>query len=1262
MKSIITSLLLLFGAVAFSQSITVTYPNTTTDTLQAGAVNTIKWRTQGISSGGTILRYSLDGGLNFLYMAYRSVNDSTFSWTPQQYQVSDKLIIQVSTAQGDIFDKGDALSVLKIGTGVGLAAPQNTNFLVGNTYGVDLRAGGSISYVDLAYSKDYSPYITIADSIPANTIYNWTIPTDSAHTVILKVSESGNPSNSSTYYNYSISTLPQSFTVTYPNGGEVLTEGALDTIRWTATANLTGAQCYFDYSLDSGNTWRNIGDQNAEVGKHAWTIPLHVSSTNCLVRVRLSNLITVADTSDAPFTIALGPPSITLQYPRGGEKFLAGSNTYLNYRTTGTLDSLNAGYSTDGGATYTVFQTGFDPLQSGGSITIPDVQSANAYFKLEDSGNTNVMGTSDSAFTITKVYISQPSQFGNTTYFQGTTNDIIWGSSTSVGDTLRISLSVDDGATWRILSDSVYNGSSKNFNWTIPNDSSSLCRIKIEDVSDPTHQDISAIPFSIMPSPFTITAPNGGEYVPSNSQYTITWNTASPVFSVRLEYSSNGGITWNNINSNVFNIGTYTWYTPGLAGSNYKIRVSSRNQPSVFDVSDTTFNVGLVAPTGITVTSPNGGENLPWGSTHTITWNSSGTVDSVDIYVSYNNGASYLKLADNEANDGSYQWQLPAFQIVNSLVKIEVAGNNSVKDSSDAVFEVNSQIQLLKPNGGNTIGANSTYKIDWNSFGSFYGLSLDYSLDSGATWTNIISGQNDTGSYNWNVPNVNTTNALIAVKAFDNGLQRADTSNAVFTIQIPPASISLTHPNGGEILNGNTNDTIRWTSTGTVGSLELYYSINNGASWIFYDDNISNSGTYGWVVPNVSSTNCLVTLRFNGSPALISDTSAAVFSINAAPLNTVTLTAPAPNDTLETERFYAIDWTTSGTVGALDLFYSTDGGSNWTNIATNVTTAPYQWFTPLIVSDSCLIRVSDGTIGDTTDDFFYLVPGLSNAVAVAKYTFDNGFATDEIGNYDGDRRGVTLINDRAGCANHAVELGFKRFLDMGDVMDNLFATPDTSFSISFWTDGSALGNSGTIFSKRSQTLCNENGNQFEIRQVNGSFHISAYYDLAGNNYTRIRTTQTNIAPNTWSHVVIVYDGSITSSGVDRFKVYVNNQLKPLVDSNSMGSLGDIPSGPARVGFGHNIKSDATACGQDYKTGYLDDVAIFGGKLSSFDVANLYNEVKTCPNAVLQIDSITPYGILSYTDTAMVYWTTTGSVLNVDISYCLDSGKTFVYAI
>ncbi len=90
----------------------------------------------------------------------------------------------------------------------------------------------------------------------------------------------------------------------------------------------------------------------------------------------------------------------------------------------------------------------------------------------------------------------------------------------------------------------------------------------------------------------------------------------------------------------------------------------------------------------ITVISPNGGEVWEWDVTQTITWQTQGTINMVDIEYSTDNGATWYEVM-TVLNTGSYDWLVPNWAISDQcLVRVNSASNPSVFDTSDSTFSI----------------------------------------------------------------------------------------------------------------------------------------------------------------------------------------------------------------------------------------------------------------------------------------------------------------------------------------------------------------------------------------------------------------------------------------------------------------------------------------------------------------------------------------------------------------------------------------------
>ncbi|MFA4904693.1 MAG: DUF1565 domain-containing protein [Desulfobaccales bacterium] len=108
-------------------------------------------------------------------------------------------------------------------------------------------------------------------------------------------------------------------------------------------------------------------------------------------------------------------------------------------------------------------------------------------------------------------------------------------------------------------------------------------------------------------------------------------------------------------------------------------------------------------------------------------------------------------------------------------------------------------------------------------------------------------------------------------------------------------TVQVLTPNGGETLTGEVSSSITWAATqaGGVDHLALYYSLNSGATYPnAITSSVTNSGTYAWTVPNISTNEARVRAIVTASNGYTAtDESNADFTIVTT---TTTTTFPAP--------------------------------------------------------------------------------------------------------------------------------------------------------------------------------------------------------------------------------------------------------------------------------------------------------------------------------------------------------------------------------
>jgi len=140
----------------------------------------------------------------------------------------------------------------------------------------------------------------------------------------------------------------------------------------------------------------------------------------------------------------------------------------------------------------------------------------------------------------------------------------------------------------------------------------------------------------------------------------------------------------------------YSHYScTGLAAAS---NIQEVGQNVVMDLTPDSF-----APT-VTVSSPNGGESYEGGTMQTITWSASDNlgVNYVDIVLSTDGGATYPDtVATGEANDGSYDWNVPPVDSDNCYIKVIAYDDaqNPGSDESDSAFSIETPVPATSRTG-----------------------------------------------------------------------------------------------------------------------------------------------------------------------------------------------------------------------------------------------------------------------------------------------------------------------------------------------------------------------------------------------------------------------------------------------------------------------------------------------------------------------------------------------------------------------------------
>src|SRR5947209_377112 len=459
---------------------------------------------------------------------------------------------------------------------------------------------------------------------------------------------------------------------------------------------------------------------------YAWTVPDAISTT-VKVRITLNADATVTAASAAAVTIK---GSLTITAPNGGEAWTAGSSQNITWTKTGSITNVKLEYSTDGGTTYPNLITSSTPAAAGSyAWTVPDLASTNVKVRVTNTADTTVSDDSNAAFTI-KGGLTVTSPVGTDVWNVGAVKTISW-TSTGAGAIPTVNLEYSQNGLFTdtvVIATGVASGpTGGSYSWTVADAIASTVKVRVKHPTDATVSAVSAA-FTIKGS-LALTAPVGGEVWAVGATQNITWTTAGTLADVKLEYSTDGGVTYPNVitaSTPAANL-SYAWTVPDAISTTVKVRITLNSDSTVTSTSPANFKIrGSLA-----LTAPNGGETWVVGDSRTITWTKAGTLADVKLEYSTDGGVTYPNVitASTPAPHLSYAWTVPDAISTTVKVRITLNADATVTAASAAAFTIKGSLTLTSPNTGEIWIAGSSQNITWTKTGTIANVKLEYSTD-----------------------------------------------------------------------------------------------------------------------------------------------------------------------------------------------------------------------------------------------------------------------------------------------------------------------------------------------------------------------------------------------------------------------------------------------------------------------------------------------------------------------------------------------------
>lgn len=508
--------------------------------------------------------------------------------------------------------------------------------------------------------------------------------------------------------------------------------------------------------------------------------------------------------------------------------------------------------------------------------------------------------------------------------------------------------------------------------------------------------------------------PAAGDIWPALSVQRIEWSTAN-IDNIKIETSLDSGRTWTVLLSSYPASATYyEWTVPEKTSDSCYIRISDVLDPSTSSSNYKNNPFKIPAPSISIDPLPNAvfaGTVLP------ISWVSSG-IRKLNIYVSFDNKATYTKIADTiPGNYFYYNWIVPANYQTTCFVKLESASNTGLTAINESAFAIEALakgridkfkggafdghtvssntsrlIEITKPNTRDSLFGNTAYTIKWKQ-NNLERVNLYYSIDNGVNWISIANNlAAGSGIYNWVMPTTATNQGLFKVEdAIDTSLN--DKSDFPFVIK--QKQLKITDPDINTVLFKNTAINISWNSGGV--SLVKARIISSKPNQTLFDSIPANYESINKII-SANLPDSFRIVLYDASDTSLTDTSVLLIpkklatgsadkfhgggfdghTVGSNTKSTIKLLSPTGGEKISVLFNQTVRWRTEN-VERVSLDYSVDSGKNWTNAGENLTATAntYTWKTPNLPSAKCLVRVRnamDSSLFAISDSVFTLLP------------------------------------------------------------------------------------------------------------------------------------------------------------------------------------------------------------------------------------------------------------------------------------------------
>ncbi|MEM6533696.1 MAG: right-handed parallel beta-helix repeat-containing protein [Myxococcota bacterium] len=188
---------------------------------------------------------------------------------------------------------------------------------------------------------------------------------------------------------------------------------------------------------------------------------------------------------------------------------------------------------------------------------------------------------------------------------------------------------------------------------------------------------------------------------------------------------------------------------------------------------------------------------------------------------------------------------------------------------------------------------------------------------------------------------------------------------------LPATPLTVTAPNGGELVFAGSSATIRWTTETGTSPVNVFVSTNSGVSWELVAPFLPASGEFDWFVDSTPTTEARV--RVASADGTLEDQSDSSFEIA---LGTIEVSSPVAGTTFTPGANQDIQWQTTNFNGLVNIAYSADGELTFVPIAwAEPNDGSFAWTVPDAASSQVTVRVAASQAGPSGSSGVFSIQG-----------------------------------------------------------------------------------------------------------------------------------------------------------------------------------------------------------------------------------------------------------------------------------------------